>query len=145
MPRERLVTAITTGVIPAAATTGMLLGFGIRLGAPSRVFGMIGAAVLGESAAIAHARSVVSAGVLLHLVGVLLCGVAYASLVGDTRKHRVAWAIAIGAAAFAIAFIFARTFAGSIALVLTTGNLIAIGVVIAVTLPIGMRFALSRL
>ena len=143
--RERAVTAITTGAIPAAATTGMLVGFGIRLGVPSRVFDVIGATVLGTSASREYARSVVLLGVALQLIAVLLCGVVYSWLAGEAPKHRAGWALAIGAAAVAMMFLFARAFAGTIALVLTPGNIIAIGAVIAFTLPIGMRFALSRL
>ena len=143
--RERAVTAITTGAIPAAATTGMLVGFGIRLGVPSRVFDVIGATVPGTSASREYARSVVLLGVALQLIAVLLCGVVYSWLAGEAPKHRAGWALAIGAAAVAMMFLFARAFAGTIALVLTPGNIIGIGAVIAFTLPIGMRFALSRL
>ena len=118
----------------------MLLGYGVRLGAASRVFSAIGAIALGV-----QSRPVLTvAGIILHVVAVLACGGIYATLVGDARDHPVAWAIAIGGAAAGVAFLCARTFAGSIALVLTPGNLIAIGVVIAITLPVGMRFALSR-
>ena len=143
--RERAVTAITTGAIPAAATTGMLVGFGIRLGVPSRVFDVIGATVLGTSASREYAPSVVLLGVALQLIAVLLCGVVYSWLAGEAPKHRAGWALAIGAAAVAMMFLFARAFAGTIALVLTPGNIIGIGAVIPFTLPIGMRFALSRL
>jgi len=138
--------AITTGMVPASATAGMLLGFGIRLGAATRVFSAIGSIALGAHAPDAHARAVlIVTGVLFHVLAMLLCGLVYASLVGESRKHPVAWAIAIGAAAVGVVFFLASMFAGTIALVLTPGNLIAIGVVIALTLPIGMRFALSRL
>jgi hypothetical protein len=139
--RERLVTGITTGVIPVSATMGMLLGFGIRLGAPARAFQAIGALLVDPSRAPALATML---GVLLHVVATLSCGVAYVALVGDSGDHPAAWAITVGAAAAAVAFIIATTVGGSIALALTPGNLIALGVVIAITLPIGMRFAPSR-
>jgi hypothetical protein len=144
--RARILSGITTGIIPAAATTGMLLGFGIRLGAPSRVFYTIGMIVAGANAADGPRTSTLVAilGFVLQLVATLSCGVAYVSLIGDSGDHRVAWAITIGAAAMAAVFVCARTFAGPIALVLTPGNLFAIGVVIAITLPIGTRFAPSR-
>jgi hypothetical protein len=143
--REQIVTGITTGLLPAAATTGMLVGFGIRLGAAGRVFQAIGAIALGmgayEMSALALATML---GVLLHVLVMLACGVVYASLVAN-GEHRAAWAIAIGGVVVAAAFVSAKTFAGSIALVLTPGNLMAIGAVIAITLPIGMRFAPTRL
>jgi hypothetical protein len=142
--RERIVSGITTGTIPAAATFGMLLGFGVRLGEPARVLDAIGAIAVGAQAYGAIRAPHVVLGVLLNIVAMLSCGVAYVSLIGEAREHRAAWAIAVAAMAVAAAFVSARTFAGSIALVLTPANLIAIGVVIAITLPIGMRLAPSR-
>jgi hypothetical protein len=123
----------------------MLLGYGIRLGAPWRVFQAIGTIVAGANAdGVSRSLLAAIAGVVLHVASTLACGVVYATLASDSDDHRIAWAIAIGAAAVAAVFVFARTFAGSIALVLTPGNLVAIGVVIAITLPIGMRFAPVR-
>jgi hypothetical protein len=126
----------------------MLFGYGIRLGAASRVFQAIGSVLLGSAGDSASGQSsamAISVGIVLHVVATLACGVAYAAFAREGEDHRIAWAIAIGAAASAIAFLVVRTVAGSIALVLTPGNLIAIGVVIAITLPIGMRFAPTRL
>jgi hypothetical protein len=143
--RQRVVTGITTGLIPAAATGGMLLGFGIRLGSAARVFQTIGSIVMGANAGAANATRAIVAGALLHVVVMLASGVAYVALLGDSDEQRAAWAITIGAVIAASAFVVARTFAGSIALVLTPGNLLALGVVTAITLPIGMRFAPSRL
>jgi len=141
--RPRLVTGITAGSIPAGATAGMLIGYGIRLGHPTRVFEAIG----GVAGAIMTStpRAAALAGFAVHVALMLACGVLYAALIGKSGDNRFAWAIAIGAAAAAIAFIVARTFGGSIALVLTPGNLVSLGVVIAITLPIGMRFAPSSL
>ena len=144
--RPRLVTGITSGVIPAAATTGMLFGYGIRFGAAAGVFQAIGSVLVGSAGKSATGTWLAAAvGMVLHVAATLACGIAYAALAGESEDHPVAWAIAIGAAASAIAFLAVRTFAGSIALVLTPGNLIAIGAVIAITLPIGMRFAPTRL
>lgn len=137
---------ITTGIIPAAATTGMLLGYGIRLGAASRVFQAIGSVLLGTAGENgSHSSLAATVGIVLHIAATLACGIAYDTVVGESENHRLAWAIAIGAAASAFAFLAVSSVAGSIALVLTPGNLIAIGAVIAITLPIGMRFAPSTL
>jgi hypothetical protein len=124
----------------------MLLGYGIRLGAPWRVLQALGGLVVGAGADGTN-RSLLATvvGLALHLVVTLVCGVVYVSLTRNAREHRVAWAIAIAAGVDAAAFIAARTFGGSIALALTPSNLLAIGVAIAISLPIGMRFALSRL
>lgn len=120
----------------------MLLGFGIRIGAPTRVLQTIGAIIITTSRIPALATSV---GIVVSVAAALACGFAYVALTGESGDHRFAWAITLGAAVAAALFVLARTFAGSIALVLTPGNLIAIGVVIAITLPMGMRFAPSRL
>lgn len=144
MRREQIVSGITTGLIPAGATLGMLIGFGMRLGSATRVVRAIGEMALGGSFR-AAAGAYVAAGVLLDVIAMLACGVAYAVLLGDTGKHRVAGAITVAGTAVAAAIVAVRTFAGSIALVLTPANFIAIGVVIAISLPIGMRFAPSRL
>jgi len=132
---------ITAGIIPAAATTGMLFGYGIRLGQPTLVFQAIGAIATAMSF---MPRIAALVGLLIHIVTTLACGILYVVLIGESRDNRFAWAIAIGGAAAAAAFVVARTFGGSIALVLTPGNLVSLGVVIAITLPMGMRFAPSR-
>ena len=145
MNRKLIVIGVTTGTIPAAATLGMLIGFGVRLGAPMRVLQVLGEITLSGGRAHGPAEtSYVVAGAFLHLLAMLSCGVAYAALLRDAGEHRAAWAIAIAATAIAVVFVAARTFAGSIALVLTPANIIALGVVIALTLPIGMRFAPTR-
>ena len=125
----------------------MLFGYGIRFGAASRVFQAIGSVLLGTAGESASRASWLAfgVGIVLHIAATLACGIAYAACAGESEDHPIAWAIAIGAAASAFAFLAVRTVAGSIALVLTPGNLIAIGAVIAITLPIGMRFAPTRL
>ena len=122
----------------------MLWGYGVRLGTPARVFQTIGAILLRSTVTGSSAPRYVVIGLLVHVAAMLSFGVVYAALIGDKGEHRAAWAVAIAAAAIAAVFVSARTFAGSITLVLTPENLIAIGVVIAITLPIGMRFAPSH-
>jgi hypothetical protein len=142
--RKEIVTGVTTGTIPAAATLGMLVGYGARLGAPMRVLHVVGEIVLRGRGQGAGEVVYVATGTILHVVAMLSCGVAYVALLRDAGQHRAAWAIAVAATAVAAVFVAARTFAGSIALVLTPANLIALGVVIALSLPIGMRFAPTR-
>jgi hypothetical protein len=139
--RQPTVIGITTGVIPASATTGMLLGYGIRSGGAGRVFSAIGSLLVSAR----NPSFATLTGFLLHLALMLLCGILYASLVDRAKDHPFSWAIAIGAAVAAISLVLVRAFGGPIALVLTPANLVAVGVVIALTLPIGMRFAPSRL
>ena len=126
---------ITTGLVPAAAVMGMVLGFGMRAGGAARAFAAFGETFLGAGAA---------GGILLLLVFSVLCGFAYISVVARERQHWLAWAITIGAVATILMLVWSRARGGGIALVLSTGNLFEIGVVIAITLPIGMRFALPQ-
>lgn len=126
---------ITTGIVPAAAMLGMLLGFGLRDGAPAAAFEALGAALFGAGAL---------TGALVVVVVGLLCGVAYISAVARQRQHWMIWAIAIGAAVAVILLLCRRATGGGFALVLSAGNSIEIGVVIAFALPIGMRFALPQ-
>jgi hypothetical protein len=135
-----MVTDITTGVIPASATTGMLVGYGLRAGGAGRVFSAIGATLVSTRT---PALALVL-GLLLHVGAMLACGLIYSWLVTDQREHRFAWALLVGAAFAAIVLVLTRAFGGLMTLVLTPGNLIALGVVTAITLPIGMRFAPSR-
>ena len=122
---------ITTGTVPAAAITGMLLGFGIRTGSPGRAFEAIGAGTL--------------AGVSLVVFLMLVCGVLYVAIVARQRQRWLRWTIAIAFAAVAVMLVCARLAGGDVARVLSTRNLIELGVVLAIALPIGMRFALSQL
>jgi hypothetical protein len=121
----------------------MLLGFGVRDGAPARAFNAIGAMVLGPAATGRELSVATIVGVLLHAVVMLLCGVAYSWLV-EEQDHRLASAITVGAGAVVAMLAFARVFGGGIALVLSLGNLLEIGAVIVIALPIGMRFALPQ-
>jgi hypothetical protein len=118
----------------------MLVGYGLRGGGAGRVFRAIGATIL----SVPSSAFLTLTGVILHVVVMLACGVLYVSLVTNGDEHRFAWAIAIGAAIAAIALILVRALGGSIALMMTPGSFVALGVVTAVTLPIGMRFAPSR-
>lgn len=140
MHRNGIVTGITVGAIPAAATSGMLLGYGLRAGGAARAFSAIGSLISMSRNPLWTALL----GIGVHVLAILACGVLYASLVQRRGENDFAWAIAIGGGVAAILFVVARAGGGSIALVLTPANLVAIGVIIAITLPIGMRFAPSR-
>lgn len=117
----------------------MLLGYGLRGGGAGRAFAALGSLFFAHS----H-QAAILLGVVLHIVVMLACGVLYASLVNQARESSFAWAIAIGGGVAAILFVVARSVGGSIALVLTPGNLIALGAITALTLPMGMRFAPSQ-
>jgi hypothetical protein len=84
------------------------------------------------------------AGVLMVIL-MLLCGVLHVAIVARQRQRRSAWAIAIAIAAVAIIVACSRLAGGDVARVLSARKFIELGVVLAIVLPIGMRFALSQL
>ena len=145
--RPRDVAGITAGVIAASATAGSLLGFGIHVGAPARLFNAVAGIVLGQGV---QGESAFSAGptligVLLHVTGMIVLGVLYAVLVWRWRGYTLAWSGVMAAVALAVFLVLARLFGVGPAAVLPIGKLIVLGVVLALALPIGMRLALSRL
>lgn len=118
----------------------MLLGYGLRAGGIGRAFAAIGAILIGPRAPFWSALL----GLVVEVAVVLSCGGLYAWLTQPVGENRFAWAVAIGGSVAAILLLLARAAGGSIALVLTPGDVVAIGVTIAVALPIGMRLAPSR-
>jgi len=72
-------------------------------------------------------------------------GALYAVLVWRSRGYSFAWSGVMAAATLAVSVLLARLFGVGPAAVLSLGRLIALCVVLALALPIGMRLALSRL
>ena len=144
MRRIATVSGITSGILAASATLGALIGFGIRLGAPARVFNAIGAIVVGRSALAytGFAPAVTLIGVVVHVLAMLACGAVYARLVEWTRGSTIAWAFGVSTAACTLTWLFARWFGVGPAVLLPFGNMIVLTVLLALALPIGMRFAL---
>ena len=147
MRQPRDVAGITAGIIAASATAGSLLGFGIHLGAPARLFNAVAAIVLGPSVQRESAFSAAATltGVLLHVAAMIALGALYAVLVWRSRGYSFAWSGVMAAATLAVSVLLARLFGVGPAAVLSLGRLIALCVVLALALPIGMRLALSRL
>ncbi|HKO16946.1 MAG TPA: hypothetical protein VJU87_11955 [Gemmatimonadaceae bacterium] len=146
MRRDWILAGLTTGVLAASSTAGALLAFGLRLGTPARPFNAIGALLLGGDAmqVFGFAAGPTLVGVLLHLVAVVACGVLYAALVGR-KGHSVAWAIVLAILALAASWAIGHSLGVGLAPLLPLGNLIVLGVVLALSLPIGMRFAFPPL
>jgi hypothetical protein len=138
---------ITAGVLAASATAGALLGYGLRLGAPARPFNAIGAMLLGSGAQAAHGFSpgTTLLGIALHIGAMLGLGVVYASLTGGARRHVVVWAVILAAGALVLTYFVGRLFGVGLATILSPANVVILGVILAIALPIGMRFALPRL
>jgi hypothetical protein len=137
--------AFFVAVLAAAATSGAVLGFGIRAGTPSRAFNAIAALVIGDQARGVWGwnRVVTPVGITL-LVTVMLCwGLVFARLAGHARGWRlIATAAGIGLAAWMVSTA-AFAHLGEPTRVLGPGQLAGLHFVLAVTLAVGMRLALG--
>ena len=97
--RHFVVSGITSGIVAASATSGALVGFGIRLGTLARVFNAIASIVLGPEAfaVYGYAASPTLVGVLLHVCAMIVCGLVYVLLVTISGGRDIAWALVLSA------------------------------------------------
>ena len=87
MLRERLSEGIRTGVVAAAATIGVLIGFGIARGAPLRPLNSIAHAAFGTRAYLMEGFDPVltSVAVTVHLLSIVLWGIIFALVAARLR------------------------------------------------------------
>jgi hypothetical protein len=132
-------------MIAASATAGTLLGFGIHLGTPARPFNAIAALALGPGAQAVYGFSPLPTllGILLHVAAMIAWGVVYELLVARTRGYLTA-SLVVAVAALTALLLPSRLFGVGPAALLSIGNLVALSVVLAVALPLGMRLAPSE-
>lgn len=144
--RDWILPGLVSGVLAASSTAGALVAFGIHLGTPARPFNAIGALLLGPGAAQIYGFSAgpTIAGVLLEIAATIACGLLHARLVARRGGHLALWSIAIAAGALCTSWILAR-FGVGLAALLPVGNLVVLAVVLALSLAIGIRFALQAL
>ena len=136
--------ALGPALVAAAATSGALVGFGLRLSAPALPFNAIGAVVLGP--ATLRATSFVPAtilGVALHFATMYLWSAIHGALVRRVGGHSVLSAAGVGVAAFVAMQLIARLVGAGPAVILATGNQVVLCALLAIGLVIGMRLALS--
>jgi uncharacterized membrane protein len=136
-----------TGIIAAAATGGALLGFGLRAGTPSRPFNGIATLVLGDQArgVWGYVSTITITGIVLHVVIMVGWSMLFVALAARRRGWQVP-AIALGVAAaawFVSREVVLRQVGAGMSSVLGTGQLVALHLVLAVSLVLGMRFARS--
>lgn len=134
---------ISAGIVAAAATTGALLGFGLRQGMPARPFNVTAALVLGDAAAGSWGLHPVATpvGVVLHITGVLALGVAASLLAGQRRWRRTVMTsviVSAGAGILHLAIVAGRE--GS-ERALTVAQLIVVYLLLTTGLVVGMRLA----
>ena len=109
-------------------------------------FNAIGAMLLGRDAQAATGLSVATTiGMVVHVAMMVVIGLVFRLALARAGGHPLAWAVVVAAATLGLLALVARLFGVGIVALLPTGSLIALGVVLAVTLAIGMRFALSKL
>jgi hypothetical protein len=144
--RNAAVSGITSGIMAASATAGALVGFGIRLGTPARVFNAIASILLGPEALAVYGFGAAPTllGGLLHVGAMIACGLVYVSLVTRSNGRAISWAAIMSVATIAVAWFLARRFGVGPAVVLPLGNLLVLCVILAAALVIGMRLAQVR-
>lgn len=135
---------IATGLVAAAATGGALVGIGLRFGTPARLFNALAAYLLGPGVQALWRFSIVTvAGVLVHLVVSIVCGLAFVALVDRSGGGEIGWAILVAVVAFLLSWLVAALFGLGLATLLAFGDRLVLAVVLAVALPLGMRLAFS--
>jgi hypothetical protein len=146
--RERVRTGLIGGIVAAAATAGVLLGFGIARGSAWRPINTVAHLVLGYRAEITDGLDAVVTpiGIAVHTLSLLLWGVLFALLAGGVRGWRLLIAaLAFGGAAFLIDHRFLPIrFKPGFELVLTWPELAALYAVLALALAFGISLARSR-
>ncbi len=129
------------GLVAAAATMGVLVGFGHGRGAPSRVLNTVAHAVLGYRAEITDAfdPAVTLTAVAVHVAALLIWGILFALVAGRLRGVPLfGAAVMVAAAAYFVDFhlVPARLTPG-FETVLTISELIAVYAVLAAGLTLG--------
>lgn len=135
------------GVFVAAATSGVLLGFGLRTGQPLLRFNLTAAPLLdGPDQAGDFSPAVTLLGILVHVVWTLLAGVAFTLLgaSGGTAR-RVVIALALAGVVLLLQRTLSPWIGGSSAeFPLALAHGVAFAIVLAAALVIGMRLAFER-
>ena len=135
----------SAGIVAAAATTGALLGFGLRQGMPARAFNVAASLVLGDAAAGSWGfhRLATPLGVVLHVAGVLALGIVAALIATRSRRHRVVIASVIVSAGAGIMHFALLGRDASASRALTIPQLTVVYMLLAAGLMVGMRLARS--
>ena len=137
--------ALVVGTIAASATAGALVGFGLRQGTPLRPFNAVARLLLGARAdgVWGFDPVVTLIGVLLHVTVILAWGFLCVGIAG-ARRGVPAFATAVGVTLAALAvdlLVVERGLHAGLSGVLSSGQVVALHLVLLVALALGMRFA----
>lgn len=136
---------MSAGFVAAAATTGALLGFGLRQGMPARPFNVAASVVLGDAAAGSWGfhRLATPVGIAVHIAAVLALGILAAYIATRSRVVRtIAASVIVSLGAGILHFVLLQRDATSNR-ALTVPQLIVVYILLGAGLMVGMRLARS--
>jgi hypothetical protein len=143
--RERVRQGVRAGLVAAAATAGVLVGFGVARREPLRMLNAVAHMVIGTRAyyTVGFDALATPLALALHALSVVLWGVLFAALAGRLRGARLAAAAALlAAAAFLIDYhLVPERFRPGFETLLTTGELAALYAALGASLVAGLRWA----
>lgn len=146
MRRSWIEAGWSTGLIAAAATSGALVGFGLRFGTPWRAFNTIAAATLARgSGSLGAPVAFTVVGVALHVLASIVWGLLYAFAVERSGGHRWLWGVVVAFGMFWATWAIAALSGAGLGSLLPLFDRIAIALVLALALPLGMRLALPAI
>lgn len=144
MNRDDLRVGVSAGILAAVATSGALIAIGSRTSTAARPFNMIAAHVVGahRADAFGFVPVVTIAGIALHIVLIMLAGIAVA--VVARRRLAPPWipAVTVTLITALVSIGIARRGGSSLARLLAVGDLLLFYVILAASLTLGIRFAL---
>lgn len=141
--RERLGQGIRAGVVAAASTTGVLIGFGIARGTPLLPLNSVAHMAFGTRAYLTEGFdvAVTSVALLLHFLSIALWGVIFALVAARLRGTTlIAASLLFGLAASLIDYFVApERLRPGFERALSTPELAVVYVVLALSMPLGLH------
>lgn len=136
---------VIAGGVSASATAGALVAMGKRLGGVFIPFDAIGRMLTGAPAPlIGWSAGTVALGIVTHVAVATFWAIVCARLILRWHGHRYLAAVAATAAWFSASWTMGRLAGKGLATLLPLGDHIVLALVFAMSLVIGMRFALSE-
>jgi hypothetical protein len=133
---------VIAGGVAASATAGALVAMGTRLGSALLPFGAIGSVVAGgPPRSMVVQPGVVVLGIVGHIVVTMLWALVFARLTERWRGAAFRAALFVAAGAMAAWWLVGSVTGRGIAVVLPLGDHVVFGLVLALSLVGGMRFA----